>query len=62
MTVAIVIIASVLNLILLVWALVDIVKNKPEMPAVWVMLGLLFPVIRPIIYFQWKYWSRRERR
>lgn len=52
--------SMLLALFLLVWAIIDIVKRKPQNMVIWVILCLILPSIGPIIYFQWQYWSHRR--
>ena len=49
-----------LTLFLFLWAIIDILKHKPQNGIIWVVFCFILPVIGPIIYFQWKFWGRRR--
>ncbi|MBO7616168.1 MAG: PLDc N-terminal domain-containing protein [Bacteroidales bacterium] len=53
-----VLVGLILEIILLVWAIFDIVKYKPKNSILWIILCFVLPVIGPILYFQLKYWRR----
>ncbi len=56
------ILGTILEIILLVWALVDVLKNKPNLWGVWILVILLLPIVGPIIYFQCKHWERSRKK
>jgi len=49
---------AVLELILLIWAIVDIIKTRPKRIVLWTIICILFPIVGSIVYFQWKHWSK----
>lgn len=59
---AIIIIGIILAILLLIWALVDVLKNKPNLWGVWILVILLLPIVGSIAYFQWKYWEKSKRK
>lgn len=44
----------ILVVILIFWAIIDLVKNKGNRKnlGVWILVILFFPIIGPIVYFQ----------
>ena len=59
---AIIIIGIILAILLLIWALVDVLKNKPNLWGVWILVIMLLPSVGPIIYFQQRYWINPKRK
>lgn len=59
---AAIILGTILEIILLVWALADVLKNKPNLWGVWILVILLLPIVGSIAYFQWKYWEKSKRK
>ncbi|WP_373314899.1 PLD nuclease N-terminal domain-containing protein [Gillisia lutea] len=67
MTETFIILLSLLTIILWIWALIDIYKSnfKNEiLKIIWFVIVIFFPILGPIIYFQFKnkMTSRRRRK